>query len=225
MKRSDASRYLNCLLRTRKKMTEVCFLLILQAGLSAQTTTILGMPYPQIVVSPGQVTTLFIQGASTPVPTDKNGVSLVQASKVPLPTSLAGFSATIRQGAAGGYAASLPIFSVRQQGICNPSQQVSACLLTVVTVQMPVDMAVSPNLAVGMAEQTYVTVTDTSNDTWTIYVLLDPVRVHILTQCDATAFGLTYNIAPTNLSPCNPLITHADGTLVSLTHKFRRAVF
>ncbi len=103
--------------------------------------------------------------------------------------------------------APLPIVQVKQEVICNPPQQTPACVLTLLTVQIPVDLELSP-FPVGPRNTTYITISVDGNNILAYYVALDPVKVHILTACDTVT-----GAAPTQLSPCNPLITHADGTL------------
>jgi uncharacterized protein (TIGR03437 family) len=88
-------------------------------------------------------------------------------------------------------------------------------------VQIPVDLAVGENVIAQKAPGTSIIVSDTTKDSWTISnVLVDPVKLHILTQCDAIAFGFSYSVKSNYLSPCNPLITHADGTLVTQPTSF-----
>jgi uncharacterized protein (TIGR03437 family) len=130
-----------------------------------------------------------------------------QASEVPLPTMLAGFSAAVSQ-LPSGYTESLPIFRVKQEGVCRDQQQTPACVITLLTVQIPADLQLS-NFEVGPQTDTYITVFADGNNILTYYVALDPVKVHILTACDIVG-----STRPTELSACNPLITHADGTLV-----------
>jgi uncharacterized protein (TIGR03437 family) len=179
----------------------------------------------QTVIAPGQVTTLSVYGGSTIVPPNSSNFSQIQASQVPLPTTLGGFSATIQQAPYQIYTAALPMFNVQQQNICAPgSLPIPSCLLTFLTVQIPIDLVVSPSLNTTY-EQTIIIVTNTNNDSWVIRALLDPVKVHIITQCEAQAFGMTYLVSPANLSPCNPLITHADGTLVSSLQRVGRPLY
>jgi uncharacterized protein (TIGR03437 family) len=75
-------------------------------------------------------------------------------------------------------------------------------------VQIPSNLRL-PNFPVGPAVLTIVSVSVDGNHFLDIYPSVDPLKVHILTACD-TLTGKP----PTGSSPCNPLITHADGTLV-----------
>lgn len=182
-------------------------ILILSAvGLWAQSPVIVGTPDPRVTVALGQVTTLLVTGAPAKLPIG-DGPAVIQASEVPLPTTLAGFSAVVSQLPSGN-TESLPIFRVKQEGICRDQQQTPACVLTLLTVQIPADLRVS-NFEVGPQTVTYITVFADGNNILTYYVALDPVKVHILTACDTVG-----GTPPTELSACNPLITHADGTLV-----------
>ena len=82
-------------------MKNIVILCLCASGLFAQPSNgvvILGTPYPRFTISPGQITTLSFTGASTMLPVDSNlGIGLMEASNVPLPTNLGGFSATINQ--------------------------------------------------------------------------------------------------------------------------------
>ena len=175
-------------------------------GLWAQSPVIVGLPDPTVVVALGQVTTLLVAGAPAKLPIG-NGPAVEEASEVPLPTTLAGFSAVVSQLPSGN-SESLPILRVKQEGICEPPQQTPACVLTLLTVQIPADLKLS-NWEVGPQTVTYISVFVDGNNILTYYVALDPVKVHILTSCDTVGGS-----RPTQLSACNPLITHADGTLV-----------
>jgi uncharacterized protein (TIGR03437 family) len=175
-------------------------------GLWAQSSVILGTPDPTVVVALGQVTILTFVGAPAKL-TISNGPAVEQASEVPLPTTLAGFSAIISQEP-NQTTESLPIFRVKQEGVCLDQQQTPACVLTLLTVQIPAELELS-NYEVGPQTATYITVFADGINILTYYVALDPVKVHILTGCDTVG-----GARPTQLSACNPLITHADGTPV-----------
>ena len=175
-------------------------------ALWAQSSVISGTPDPTVIVAPGQVTTLSVPGAPAKLSIG-DGPAVVQASEVPLPTTLAGFSAVVNQEP-NGTTENLPIFRVKQEGICEPPQQTPACVLTLLTVQIPMDLRLS-NFQVGPQTVTYITVFVDGDNIFSIYVALDPVNVHILTACDTVS-----GTRPTELSACNPLITRADGSLV-----------
>ena len=183
-------------------------LFVLVTGLWAQIPIKLGNPYPRITISPGQVTTLYVTGASTIIPLNANGEATVQASTLPLPTVLAGFSGTITQEPRH-YSAPLPIFSVMQENVCSPPQQVPACVLTLLTVHIPIDVEIPP-FPVGPGIETTISLSENGSVFWSLSPPLDPLKIHILTACDPILQGAI----PTQLSPCNPLITHADGSLV-----------
>jgi uncharacterized protein (TIGR03437 family) len=189
----------------RQELARGSILFLSAVGLLAQSPVILGTPDPTVVVALGQVTTLTFVGAPAKLPIG-NGPAVQQASEIPLPTTLAGFSAIISQQP-NQTSEPLPIFRVKQEDICLDQQQTPACVLTLLTVQIPADLELS-NYEVGPQTATSIQVfADGINITY--YVALDPVKVHILTACDTVGGS-----RPTELSACNPLITHADGTLV-----------
>lgn len=172
----------------------------------AQGPVILGTPDPTVVVALGQVATLTFVGAPAKLPIG-NGPAVQQASDVPLPSTLSGFSAIVNQEP-NQTSESLPIFRVKQEDVCLDQQQTPACVLTLLTVQIPADLELS-NFEVGPQTATYIQVFADGINILTYYVALDPVKVHILTGCDTVG-----GTPPTELSACNPLITHADGTPV-----------
>lgn len=198
-------------------MKTIVFVLLSVMGLSAQTSggvISLGTPYPKVTISPGQIAALSFTGASTILPLDSQlQIGLIQASKLPLPTSLGGFSATINQGP-NGYLATLPLFSVSQSNICDPPETAPACVLTLMKVQIPVDLEISP-FPIGPGQATFIQVSDQAAILWQLYVALDPVKVHILTACDSVPSELSPGGRINSSSACNPIITHADGTPAS----------
>jgi len=201
--------------KMKKLVQGILLLLPITIGLLAQSSGGLvtyGTPYPHVTISPGQLTTLAVTGAPTVLPVNNSsGIGLVEASTLPLPTSLAGFAAVINQEP-NKYSASLPIVRVSQMTICP--LRTPACLLTLLTVQIPSDVVLSP-FPTGPGQATSITVSDDGSAIFSIFVSLDPVTVHILTACDFVILGFSANSGkPTQRSPCNPLITHADGTLV-----------
>jgi hypothetical protein len=103
----------------------------------------LGAPDPTIVVALGEVTTLKFVGAPAKLPIG-DSPAIEQASDVPLPTTLAGFSAIINQEP-NQNSESLPIFRVKQESICLNQRQTLARGLTLLTVQIPTPSW--PNLA------------------------------------------------------------------------------
>ena len=84
---------------------------------------------------PGQVVKLYVSGTPTVLPAQS---PTMQATTVPLPIMLGGFSVTMRQGSSS-YA--LPLVSVGQVANCTdagaPTPQ---CITTVLTVQIPVEV-------------------------------------------------------------------------------------
>src|SRR5271170_5335144 len=80
----------------RQDLARGSILFLSAVVLWAQSPVNLGTPDPTVVVALGQVTTLTFVGAPTKLPI-ANGPAVEQASEVPLPTMLAGFSAAVSQ--------------------------------------------------------------------------------------------------------------------------------
>jgi uncharacterized protein (TIGR03437 family) len=145
----------------------------------------LGYLYPPAAVAPGQLITVFLAG-------DVAG----------------GISATVQ-----GFTA--PVFEVRPASACA---QGSVCAnLSAVTVQIPYELqlgcgTIEPVCNVLVLTQLIVTVNGVAGVPLTLFPVGD--SVHILTACD-TAVPSGSGIGPTNGLSCQPLVTHADGSLVT----------
>ncbi len=114
----------------------------------AQSTAILiaagySTPAP-LQVAPGQVMTFFLRNIS---PLPNGDLRVAQASTVPLPKTLGGLSLRISQGQSA--AVDVPIFAVRQENDCDNSANNSACLLTLVKVQIPFEITAPAQEPVG----------------------------------------------------------------------------
>jgi uncharacterized protein (TIGR03437 family) len=168
----------------------------------AQTTSLPPMlfgagfsnPFP-LSVAPGQLLTLFVQPGAGYDPS------------APLPT----VSATFWNGTSEE---AMPVLqTVQATTACSfPSSPVVCTNVLAVTVQIPLDVPISTGIVVMPPGAAAVSV----NGVETPYVAAQawPDHVHILTGCDVI-------VAPSSSAnllqvPCAPMITHADGTLVSV---------
>ena len=160
-------------------------------------------PVP-IPVAPGQVVTVFAAGVGTDL------TQTVVAPPGTLPTTLAGISVTVEQGK--DYAA--PILQVRPiSGAC-----VGCGTLAAITIQIPYE--IRPPCPFGIvcpidpAAPVVVRMAVSENGTAGPFVILNVVQdqIHILTGCD----NVLPNTGGNPLFPCQPLVTHADGSLVTV---------
>jgi len=166
---------------------------------------------PPLQVAPGQVTTFFFRGIG---PLADGHLRNAQAAAVPLPTNLAGLSLRLAQGQASGVA--VPIFAVRQESECDNPQEVNAtCLLTLVKVQVPFEIAadVTPTSPSGptapvLAPLAQLTLEIDGQSGRPISFQPVPDNAHVLTSCDLS-WDTKYS------SVCDRLVYHADGRLVS----------
>ena len=163
-------------------------------------------PVP-LSVAPGQLITLFVQGVNTQL------TAPVRATTTPLPTMLAGVSVNYHQGTdqAGAMLEVRPISTCL--GIPPPSGSTCGTILAV-TVQLPFQMltlcplCARPDIPASIA----VTVNGVTGLSISAQPLND--QVHFLTTCDVMMPGSQNRI---NIPPCAPMVTHADGKLVSAT--------
>lgn len=179
----------------------------------AQTgITLVGAGYSDpsfLRIAPGQVTTFLLSGAKTILPL---GASTQRATQVPLPTALAGFSATISQQPPNKIEL-LPIFSVEQVSNCPRADASSPdCVVTALTVQIPFDLFVDYGRGSALAHTTTVVISDGTDVSKSFTVLLLPQNFHLLTTCDTT---MTNPVPADFLVACSNVVTHGDGTLVS----------
>lgn len=163
-----------------------------------------------VSVAPGQVITLFADGVG------KSLTQRVRAPAGPWPTTLAGISVTLNQ-----YTERLiPILEVRPVSTCMlgvlPDFKPPCAALAAITVQMPFDLVPLCILCgspfVVPPARLFVSENGQTGAALDLNTLRD--QFHILTACDVL---IPSGQTPINLSglPCPPMVTHADGTLVS----------
>jgi len=184
-----------------------CQLLAAQSGIS-----LVGAGYVNPVpvrVAPGQVTTFFLTGLQTVLPPPARAE---RAPSVPLPVSLAGISATITQSGPGtSYL--VPLLSVEQLNTCDdPAAVTPDCMLTAVTLQVPFELKprnpllMSPIDLIGTTRITFQE-NGAPSRSFALSPVMDSVRV--LTNCGNARTDDSGSL------PCQSLVTHADGSLVS----------
>ncbi len=187
-------------------------------GQSAAVVTGAGYTLPAPVnLAPGQVLTIYVQGIGSTL------TQPVRASGTALPTSLAGISATLQQGSNRP----LGILDVRPVSTCgSPSiagaglfpQTISNCgRLTAVTLQIPFDIVTICSACATPASAyapTILWVTESGIDSAVIQLMALSDQIHVLTSCDTFLTSALPPIDYTGL-PCSPMVTHADGSLVS----------
>ena len=188
-------------------MKSLLFLLIgFQLSVGAQATfkpSVVAAGYitpTPITVAPGQIITFFVHGVGAGV------TQAVFASGIPLPASLAGISAVIKQ-----FNPDLPVpmLSVQPVATCADPSQAGCGAYTAITVQMPFEMQADDptqprGVPVGSAEIVF-----TENGAAGARVDLTAVvdQIHLLRTCD-----LLYQ---RRTSACRPIVAHADGSLVN----------
>jgi uncharacterized protein (TIGR03437 family) len=171
-------------------------------GQSANPNIILGAGYrvPIVSVAPGQVITIFAAGVGSTL------TQPVSAGPGKLPTSLAGISVTIHQL----IDIPAPILAVSSANSCP-----SCGVIAVITIQVPFglivpDCPITQGVCAAFPAEIFVTENGVAGLPTPLNLTAD--QVHILTVCDSVLPGpLRYFLT----GPCQPEVTHANGTLVS----------
>jgi uncharacterized protein (TIGR03437 family) len=157
-------------------------------GQTAPTNTItgIGYSYPPVSVAPGQLITVFLAGNV--------------------------------QGAIGATVQNLraPVLEVRPPSGCSSQSICSG--LTAVTVQIPYELNpgcgfTNPVCLAVVLTQLIVTVDGVAGAPVGLMPLAD--QVHIVTACDTVVPGGS-GFAQFDALPCQPLVTHADGSSVTI---------
>jgi uncharacterized protein (TIGR03437 family) len=188
----------------------VCCIVIGLGSVFGQGIRLSGAGYadPSVIqVAPGEVTTLFVTGLKTVLS------SPVSATGLPLPTQLAGISVSLNQGA--DQTTPVPLFSVQQMAICTNGEKSADCLITAITVQIPLELTGpgigTPTSLPTSASAPALVVSENGNVGPAFKVLPIADKLHVISSCDAFP-------APKVQSSsgfCGSVVTHADGTMVS----------
>ncbi len=168
------------------------------------------VPTP-LKVAPGQVVTVFAAGVGSTL------TQPVFAGAGNLPTSLAGIGVTIRQGTD----IPAPVLEVNPVSTCG-----TGCgVMTAITIQIPYALLTffcPPTNKICPASATAVILTElfvtekgVAGSLTTVTPL--PDQVHLLTACD-TVLPTGSGFLPVGRLPCQPMVTHANGVLVSSTN-------
>lgn len=181
----------------------VCPLLLAQdeqnAGPVDNLVTSVGYTPPTLTkVAPGQVITLYVRTSGAPI------TQQVLASTTPLPSSLSGFTISLKQT----YITDpipVPLAGVYPSDPCNG---VASCTpLTAIMVQIPFELV--PNVPGARMPFNFATLTVQQNgvagDALPLFAV--PDNIHVITTCDA--------LPPTAGAQCTPIFKHTDGTMVS----------
>jgi uncharacterized protein (TIGR03437 family) len=175
------------------------------AGLFAQSNTVVGSGYTAptpISAAPGQILNLLVEGVGSKL------TQRVTAPGTPLPTVLAGISVTLKQ-TRGTQSVPVPILAVRPISTCA-NGGASCGSYAAVTIQVPYELVANElgTEQVGNTAQFIVAENGAAGGAVDVNPL--PYQVHVLNTCDINT-GL-----PAGCSPA-PIVTHADGSFVSMT--------
>jgi uncharacterized protein (TIGR03437 family) len=189
--------------------------LFLSISLFAQSSAVVGagyLPAAPVSVAPGQILTVFVAGLGIS--------SAVHAPTGALPTTLGGFTATLRQGSDHA----VPIMDIRPvsncPGLVTVPEQPSCATLMAVTLQIPYELIpLCPLCARPTLPPAELFVSANGQDAAPIELNALADQTHVLTACDLILLpaGGTPQLNTTGLG-CTPVVTHLDGSLVSASN-------
>src|ERR1035441_4202058 len=191
----------------RMLVIAVCAIIMSFGPLFGQGTTLIGLgnvSQPPITVAPGQIVTLLVSNSKTVLPPLS---SFQRATTLPLPTSLAGFSVSIRDYTGTHPAAILAIG--QSPTLPNPPTSPD-CLMTALQIQIPFELTWSEEPPTGV--DLIVNDNGTQSEPFMLAARLD--NIHVLTTCEISGGGLSNGVWAA-FPPCTGLVQHADGSLVS----------
>jgi hypothetical protein len=205
----------------RKLLTAVCATIFSLWPVLGQGITLAGTGYsdPSVIrVAPGQITTLFVTGLKTVLSQP------VRAAGLPLPITLAGIAVNLNQNELPSIP--VPLLSIQQQVLCGNVAILRPgiapdCLITAITVQIPFELVVPTNAGGGfpqlgkLDESTELTISENGivSDAFRALPVTD--NLHVLTTCDAFPSPKLIQGQAGTGQPCQPIATHADGTLIT----------
>jgi uncharacterized protein (TIGR03437 family) len=185
----------------------VCAIIMSLGPLFGQGMKFMGlgnMSQPPTTVAPGQIITLLMSNSKTVLPPYS---SFQRATTLPLPTSLAGFSVSIRDYTGTHPAA---ILGIGQSPLCQNNRTSPDCLMTALQIQIPFELTWSVEPPTGV--DLIVNDNGTQSEPFMLAARLD--NIHVLTSCEISGGGLSNGVWAA-FPPCTALVQHADGSLVS----------
>jgi hypothetical protein len=201
----------------------MCLLAISLGTLFGQGPALTGTGYADpsfMQVAPGQITTLYVTGLKTVL-----SVQPVNATSLPLPTTLAAISVTLNQ--TGSQPSPIPLLSVQQVSVCStgsaspplsPTSLSPDCLITAITVQIPFELSLVPNHEFPPPYITAFVLTENENVSKSFKVVPVTENLHIMNTCDLFTSPKSIRVSQPITSstlPCYPLVTHANGDLIA----------
>ena len=162
-----------------------------------------------LTVAPGQITTFFVTGLQTVLTQPQ------KATSAPLPLSLAGLSIDIlaaSQSLPSVVVFHAPLLSVEQFDNCRPNgPHGSDCYITAITAQFPFELG--PDVSSPRIRTTAIILENGSfSKEFSLSLVTD--NLHVLTRCETEATQPQESFGA--LQPCSGVVTHADGTLVTV---------
>jgi uncharacterized protein (TIGR03437 family) len=194
------------------RLTAIYSIWVVSGGcLYAQANnTVFGAGYTAttpLSAAPGQIMNLLVEGVGNKL------TQRVTATGTPLPTVLAGISVSLKQ-ALGTRTLPVPILAVRPMSTCSSTTSSECGSYTAITIQVPYELVANqPGTAqVGNVAQFVVSENGVAGGAVDVNPL--PHQVHVLNTCDINTD------LPAGCTPWR-VVTHADGSLVSMTKPAR----
>ncbi len=182
-------------------------------GICQTGNTVVGTGYSLPVPIPatrGQLLTIYVEGVGAGL------TRRVQAESLPLPTSLAGISVSLQQAVTPKGPFPVPLLAVFPVNSC-PENSVSCGTLTGINLQIPFELLLGP-YGEGVTTNSAMLIVS-ENGIAGAAAGLNPLsdQIHVLRYGDSIMSGPSVPTPGGGPAPGTPVVTHADGSLVSTT--------
>lgn len=189
----------------------ICTLALFVASTQATAQAVIGSGYTiplPVTAAPGQLVTLYIQGVGAGI------TSPIEAQSLPISASLAGISVSMQQSVGTPGTLPVPVLGIFPADACPDSP----CLpLIAINLQIPYEMipnAVLTETGISL-NSVRLTVSESGKPVATTGVIASSDQIHVLRYGDSL---MGSRPLPTGARSSQPVVTHPDGTLVTLSN-------
>ncbi len=192
----------------------VCLASCLSLAFGQISPAVVGSDYTApvpIFITPGGLTTIFVHGIGTKI------VQPVVATTVPLPTKLGGISVSLKQTLSPQGPIAVPLLAVFPVNACRTPVFEPCGTITGINLQIPFELVPTSSLIVPITNYAQLVVSEEGGGQATVEAMPLTDRIHIVRTGDTLTNPGAANI-DRPLSTLDNVVTHADGTLVTVVN-------